>query len=66
MMIEQEMTRSIFDSKQYNHLSKEHSKLYDEAREARDMDGDVWAAIAVDLLLALAEYSRGAHRASRH
>jgi hypothetical protein len=61
-MTEQEMTRSIFDASQYNYLSKEHSKLYDDARYARDYDGIGWAGIAVELLLALAEASRGEHR----
>ncbi len=63
-MTEQEMTRSIF-GEQYNYLTKEQSKLYDDARHARDYDGNGWAGIAVDLLLALAEASRGDHRRSR-
>lgn len=65
-MREDEMTRSISNPKQYNYLTPELSKLYDEARRARDHENDVWATRAVELILALAQTQRRLHQASRY
>ena len=56
------LERSIWDKSQYNYLSKEDSKRYDELKDSKDpKDQEI-----VRLILDKAKASRAAHCASHY